>query len=59
MISAHSQSPRLARTEMASVRAQRPPLAPGPHSALGQTNENRDAQNAWLAYIEAGRIHVE
>jgi len=42
-----------------SVIAQRPPLAPDPRSAFGQTNENLDAQNAWEAHIAAGRIAVK
>ena len=43
----------------ASVRAQLPPLAAETRSAFGQTNENIDAQNAWLAHIAAGRISVD
>jgi hypothetical protein len=42
-----------------SVRAQRPPLAADTRSAYGQTNENLDAQNIWLAHIAAGRIQVK
>jgi hypothetical protein len=42
----------------ASVRRQRPPLAPSVGTSFG-TDENLDAQNAWLAHIEAGRIEVK
>ena len=46
-----------------SVIAKRPPLAPDPRSAFGQTSENPcpelgrrvDAQNAWEGHIAAGR----
>ena len=42
----------------ASVRAQRPPFAPSVGTSFGN-EENFDAQNAWLAHIEAGRIEVK